>query len=110
MGENPHQCGAMIRSGEEDWEEELEMETREGAGEGVPPEAIEESRMTLSPLSLAQAMLLCWPCYPTLFLFYDFNMSNSMAILTFPFPTLSQHTQNIQQEDEHNYDCMQWLH
>jgi hypothetical protein len=47
----------MTWRGEEDWEEELETETREGMEEDAPPEEIEESKLTLSPLSLAQTTL-----------------------------------------------------
>jgi hypothetical protein len=56
MGESRHQHPGMTWRGEEDWEEELETETREGTEEGALPEETEESRLTLSPSNLAQTM------------------------------------------------------
>jgi hypothetical protein len=44
----------QFMTGKEDWEEELETETREGMEGDVPPEEIGESMLTLSPSSLAQ--------------------------------------------------------
>jgi hypothetical protein len=44
MGERQCQCPSMTWRGDEDWEEELETETREGMGDGdVPPSRDEES-------------------------------------------------------------------
>jgi hypothetical protein len=56
-GESQHQCRETTWGREEDWEEELEMETREGIEEGAPPEETGESMLTLSPSSLAQTTL-----------------------------------------------------
>jgi hypothetical protein len=57
MEESQRQRPGMTWSGEEEREEELEMETREGMEDDVPPEEIGESRLTLSPSSSAQTML-----------------------------------------------------
>ena len=41
-----------------------------------------------SPVSSGGPLLSHWPCHSTLFLFHDFNTSNPITILTFPFPTI----------------------
>ena len=54
MGESQCQCRAKIGR---DLEEELDKETREGMETNNPPKDTGKSRLTLSPVSLAQAML-----------------------------------------------------